>query len=196
MDERGETEADLVRLLCSDLDAHFERLVILFQNRIFAFAYRLTGSGSDAEEVAQDVFLQAYRALESYDHERISTLAVRAWLYKIALNLTRNRMRGKKLAMVSLDGDDGTTAFEVPDNVGERPEAVVERIEQGDELTAMLTALPERYRAAVVLRHVEGLGYNDLAAILNQPVGTVKANVHRGVALLREAWDSQISEVM
>lgn len=197
MDVRGsETEADLLASLCIDLDTHFERLVTTFQNRIYAFALRLTASAPDAEEIAQDVFLNAYHALETYEHERIATLALRAWLYKIALNITRNRMRGKRLHLVSLDGKDGSDAFDLPSSEVERPDAVVVRSEQRDELGLLLSALPERYRAAVILRHIEGLGYNDLASILNQPVGTVKANVHRGVALLRQALDTQISEVM
>jgi RNA polymerase sigma-70 factor (ECF subfamily) len=71
---------DLSRALADDLDDNFERLVLTYQDRVFAFALRLTGNPSDAEEVAQDAFVRAYRALARYPSERVATLALRPWL--------------------------------------------------------------------------------------------------------------------
>lgn len=183
--------------LAADLDCHFERLVWTYQDRLYSFALRLSGSSQDAEEIAQDAFVRAYRALQSYSPERVLDLALRAWLYQITLNVARNRARGKRLRLVPLGSppDEDGLAFEPEDDERDRPEAVQERAERRDELQALLQGLPERYRAAVVLRHVEGLGYAEAAAVLDQPVGTVKANVHRGVGLLREAMAGQLSEV-
>jgi RNA polymerase sigma-70 factor (ECF subfamily) len=173
--------------LADDLDDAFERLVLAYQRRLFGFALRLTGSREDAEEVAQDALVRAYRALAGYPAERIRALALRPWLLRIALNVARNRARGRRLAATSLDGADGEAGWEVADDALERPEAVAERAEQRRTLAALLADLPDRYRAAVVLRHVDGLGYDEIAGVLRQPVGTVKANVHRGVLRLRAA---------
>ena len=75
----------------------------VYQDRLFSYALRLTARREDAEEVAQDAFVRAYRALATYPAERIRGLALRPWLYRITLNVARNRFRGKKLRTVSLD---------------------------------------------------------------------------------------------
>ena len=89
--------------IANDLDGTFEELVRVYQDRLFSYALRLTGRREDAEEVAQDAFVRAYRALGTYPAERIRALALRPWLYRITLNVARNRFRGKKLRTVSLD---------------------------------------------------------------------------------------------
>ncbi len=188
-------DAELLARLAADLDGGFERLALAYQHRLYAFALRLTGRREDAEEIAQDALVRAYRALAGYPTQRVRELSLRAWLFQIALNVTRNRARAHAPPVVSLDGVEWSAALEPGDAAEERPEALVERAERRRELAALVAALPERYRAAVVLRHVEGLGYGEIAVVLGQPVGTVKANVHRGVRLLREAMSRQLSEV-
>ena len=177
----------LATALADDLDGSFERLVLTYQDRLYAFALYLCGSSRDAEEAVQDAFVRAYRALARYPAERVRDLQVRAWLYQVTKNVVRNRVRGRRLQLVPLDG----THAEPREDQMQQPEATFERAEQRDELGALVARLPERYRAAVILRHVEGLGYGEAAAILDQPVGTVKANVHRGVRLLREALEAR-----
>jgi RNA polymerase sigma-70 factor (ECF subfamily) len=177
---------ELVGMLADDLDGSFERLVLAFQDRLYGFALRLLRDPHDAEEVAQDTFVRAYRALGDYQAERIRSLALRPWLYRIALNVVRNRVRGRHLVLVPLDGADGRGAAEPVDRVQPSPDEHTLRAEQADELGAQVAALPRRYREAVVLRHVEGFGYAEIAELLGQPVGTAKANVHRGIRLLRE----------
>ena len=187
--------AELPNSLAQDLDAHFEALVRAYGDRLYAFALRLSGSPQDAEEIAQDAFVRAYHALRRYESARIRDLALRPWLYRIALNVTRNRVRGRRVSLVPLDPPAGETddaavrSFEPAADERDGPEAGAERREQGAELAALVAALPGRYRAAVVLRHVEGWSYAEIAAALGQPVGTVKANVHRGVRLLRDALE-------
>jgi RNA polymerase sigma-70 factor, ECF subfamily len=181
---------ELAAALADDLDGSFERFVLAYQDRLYAFGLRLTGSPWDAEEVAQDAFVRAYRALTRYPGEQVRTLALRPWLYQIALNVVRNRARGRRLRLVPLDGPDADRRVE-PADTAAGPETISERAEERDELAGLVAALPDRYRPAVVLRHVEGFGYAEAASILGQPVGTVKANVHRGVRLLREALDKR-----
>jgi RNA polymerase sigma-70 factor (ECF subfamily) len=179
----------LAAALAADVDGHFERLVTTYQDRLYAFALRLTGSLPDAEEIAQDAFVRAYQALRRYPADRLRTLSLRPWLYQIALNVFRNRVRGRQLQLVPLAQDGAGQELEPQDNRTPRPDVAVERAEFRDRLSARVQALPERYRVAVVLRHVQGLGYGEIATILKQPIGTVKANVHRGLRLLREALD-------
>lgn len=179
-------DANLAAALAADLPRSFERAVLIFQDRLYAFALRLIGNAPDAEEITQDAFVRAYRALEGYPSERRRSLALRPWLYRITLNVTRNHVRTRRPPAVSLDGHRP----EPEADAASRPPAVLERDERSRTLARLLLALPERYRAAVILRHVEGLGYNEIAAILGQPVGTAKANVHRGLALLRHELEA------
>jgi RNA polymerase sigma-70 factor (ECF subfamily) len=172
--------------LTSDLDGTFERLVRTFQNQIFGFALHLTDSRADAEEVAQDAFVRAYRALCSYPVERRATLALRPWLFRIALNVVHNRRRVRRVSTESLEDQHRSLVEAAVDRVAADPLDVVMESESLVALARSLAGLPERYRTAVLLRHVQGLSYLEAASVLNQPVGTVKANVHRGVLLLRK----------
>ena len=182
----------LTKDLALDLDGTFERMVRTFQDRIFSFAHRLSGNREDAEEIAQDAFVRAYRALRTYPADRIRALSLQAWLYRIALNVARNRFRGKRARVVSLDArgdnsDEASRAREAPDDPRERPDSRLEEKESRSGIAALVAGLPERYRAPLVLRYVEGLKLEEVAAILEQPIGTAKSNVHRAVNLLRGA---------
>jgi RNA polymerase sigma-70 factor (ECF subfamily) len=188
---------DLPADLARDLPGNFERLVVAYQDRLYAFALRLTGSPPDAEEIAQDAFVRAYRALGRYPAAQVRTLALRPWLYQITLNVVRNHRRVRRASTVPLGrpGDDDA-GLDLRDAEGDRPEAVLERRETRRDLAALLLTLPERYRVSVVLRHVEGLGYAELATLLGHPVGTVKSDVHRGTRLLREALAAEGSALI
>jgi RNA polymerase sigma-70 factor, ECF subfamily len=182
----------LTRELAANLDGAFESLVRAYQDRLYAFGLRLTGSPRDAEEIAQDAFVRAYRALARYPAERVETLKLRAWLFQVTVNVARNRARTRRPAEVPLlavDGDHDGPADRIA-NDAEQPEQVAERHDEQDRMAAVVATLPERYRAAVVLRHIQGLSYQEIAAVLGQPAGTVKSNVHRGVAYLRAALDA------
>jgi RNA polymerase sigma-70 factor (ECF subfamily) len=164
---------------------------LAYQDRLYAFALRLSGSPPDAEEIAQDAFVRAYEALRSYAAQRVRDMALRPWLYQITLNVFRNRVRGRHVPLVALTQADDEQVIDPADDPQARPDALLQQGECQRRLGALLGALPERYRTAVVLRHVQSLAYGEIAAVLNQPIGTVKANVHRGLRLLREALDKQ-----
>lgn len=178
-------EQSLPGRLALDLDAHFEDLVRTFQDRLYGFTLRLTGSPPDAEEAAQDTFFRAYRALRCYPAERVATLRIRAWMYQIALNVVRNRVRRPTLSSSPLDDVHvNGLASQVSD---EQPDRATVAGETRSDLAAALKELPERYATAVILRHVQGLSYAEAADVLQQPLGTTKSDVHRGLRLLREA---------
>jgi RNA polymerase sigma-70 factor (ECF subfamily) len=184
------TDDDLRQGLARDVDAAFEPLVRAYQDRLYLFALRYCACPPDAEEIVQDAFVRAYRALAAYPREQRATLQVKAWLFQITLNVARNRARRARPRTVPLDGadDDGVLRLDPADDPRNGPEPLVEAAERGRELGALIAALPERYRAPVILRHVNELSYDEVAALLGQPVGTVKSNVHRGVRLLRQQW--------
>ena len=155
----------------------FERLVRDNQDRVYAVSLALTGNRHDAEDVAQDTFIRAYKALATYSPERVRDLKQKAWLHRIAVNVVRNRVRGVRPRLVELNGSEPDVATGPEEDVLMRAEI--------DELAARVACLPAKYREAVVLRHVQDLSYAEVAETLGQPVGTVKANVHRGLKILR-----------
>jgi RNA polymerase sigma-70 factor (ECF subfamily) len=192
---------DLGEMLAASLERQYELLVAAFQHRLYRFALRLCGNPQDAEEITQDAFVRAYRALAQYPRERIRALALRPWLYQIALNVYRNRVRVRQLPQVPLSvlgagEDEGAPGIVDPaDDPRDGPAETAVRHERQRELARLLERLPEHFRVAVVLRHVEGLSYRELAELLAQPEGTVKAHVHRGTRLLREALAREAREV-
>jgi RNA polymerase sigma-70 factor (ECF subfamily) len=183
-------EQTLSAHLAVDLDTHFEDFVRTYQDRMYAFALRLIGSRQDAEECTQDAFVRAYRALLTYSQERRRELHLRAWLYQIVLNVVRNRVRRHTLTQVPLDAPIENSLM---DSVGEQPEASTVQKETQNWLSQAIAGLPPRYGTAVVLRHVQGLSYAEAAEVLDQPVGTTKSDVHRGLRLLREALEPELT---
>jgi RNA polymerase sigma-70 factor (ECF subfamily) len=182
-------ENSLSRGLAADLDGHFEQLVRSYQDRLYGFALRLTGSRQDAEESTQDAFVRAYRALARYPAERVCALHLRPWLFQIALNVVRNRVRRATLKTVDVDGPAGN---HLAARQAEQPEAMALDAERRARVAEALLNLPERYATAVALRHIQGLSYVEVAEVLEQPVGTTKSDVHRGLRLLREALEADL----
>jgi RNA polymerase sigma-70 factor (ECF subfamily) len=180
----------LASRLAGDLDSHFEELVRTFQDRLYGFALRLSVSPQDAEESIQDTFVRAYRALQRYPADRVTTLRLRPWLYQIALNVVRNRVRRPALTQVDIDQPAADALASHTHD--EQPEAATLSGETRAELALAIRKLPERYATAVVLRHVQGLSYAEAADILSQPVGTTKSDVHRGLRLLRDALEPEL----
>jgi RNA polymerase sigma-70 factor (ECF subfamily) len=176
------SQEQLAQALAHDLDAAFEALVRSEQDLLFGLALRSTGDRGTAEEVAQDALVRAYRALAGYPPERIRELRPRAWLVRITLNLCRNHARHRRARPVAAPLE---AALERPAPLVQGPEPTTLRREAALEWERRLAALPGPYRAAVELRHVQGLSYAEAAEALDRPVNTVKTHVHRGLALLR-----------
>jgi RNA polymerase sigma-70 factor (ECF subfamily) len=163
---------------------------MVYQHRLYGFALRLLHSPQDAEESTQDAFVRAYRALQRYPPERIRALRLRPWLYQIALNVGRNRVRRPVLASIAID--EPVANGLVAHTAEEQPETAALGAETRSRLANAIRELPRRYATAVVLRHVQGLSYKEAAEILNQPVGTTKSDVHRGLRLLRAAVEPEL----
>lgn len=179
-------DTELAAWLATDLDPAFEALVRGHADRCHAIAHRLLGQRSDAEEVAQDVFLRAYRALAGYPPERIRELRLRPWLATIVVNLCRNRVRRHRLPSTPL-APLVEAGREPAADASTDPAGLAAATADRERLAALLAGLPDRYRIPVILRHVDDLSYAELAEVLGRPEGTLKAQVSRGLAMLRAA---------
>ena len=189
-----DTQPELPDRLARDLDGSFEELVRGHERLVFGLALRVVGDRADAEEVAQDTFERAYHALAGYPAERVAAMRLRPWLARIALNLARNRLRRRPPPARPLeDGDGQPLAVAAP--TAAEPAEVAERGQERDFWAGLLAGLPRPYREAVVLRHVEGLPYSEVAEVLGRPVGTVKTHVHRGVRQLRVELERREEQV-
>ena len=176
----------LAERLARDLDGSFETLVHAHVDRCYTIALRVLGNPHDAEEVAQDALVRAYRALAGYEPDRIRDIRLRAWLATIVVNLCRNRHRRQVPPVTSL-GPLVEAGIEPAADASTDPSARATQADDRERLAALLAILPERYRLPVVLRHVDDLSYAELSLVLGRPEGTLKAQVHRGLAMLRAA---------
>jgi RNA polymerase sigma-70 factor (ECF subfamily) len=190
-----DTDDRLTTALAEDLDRAFDALVVEHQDRLYTIAVRMLGDAGDAEEAAQDALVRAYRALASYDGDRIRELQLRPWLTTIVLNRCRSigaRRATRGPRPVSIDGEGPRPVVEPEAATKTSPSEVAERHAERERWATRLGALPIAYRAAVILRHVDGMTYPEVAAALGRPEGTVKAQVHRGIAQLRTMLEAEV----
>ena len=175
----------------------FDRIVDDYQRRLYGFALRMTGNREDAEEIVQDSFVRAYRALGKMSSEQREELRLQPWLYTITLNVTRNRLRSKRPTNVALDAlaDPDALLRESHDGPA-RPETIVEQNAEVALVERALLQLPMHLRAAATLRFIEGRSHPEIAEILHQPIGTVKSHVHRAVRILRRILGPQIGRIV
>lgn len=185
--------ARLATALADDLDGTFERLLEAHEGRLFTIALRMLGDRGAAEEAAQDTFVRAYRALAGYGPERIRAIALRPWLATIVLNLCRTRLARRARVRATEQSLDARLAdgLDLPSAASDGPARVVEARDARAAWARRVLALPVAYRGPVVLRHIDGLSYPELATALGRPEGTVKAQVHRGTALLRAMLEAE-----
>ena len=182
-----DTDTALANRLARNVDAAFPDLVTAHQDRLYTIALRLLGDRRDAEEVAQDALVRAFRAMHGYPRERIATLRLRPWLASIAVNLARNRRRRLEDRQPPNQLEPMLDAGWDPASADRRsvPALVADRHDTQRELADALLRLTPVVRSAIVLRHVDGLSVAEVAEALDRPEGTIKAQVHRGLKELR-----------
>jgi RNA polymerase sigma-70 factor (ECF subfamily) len=168
----------------------FEEVVTLFQHRLYQVCYRMLGNAQEAEDIAQEAFVRAYINIHTFDQKRkFST-----WLFRIATNLCIDRIRKKKpdyYLDANVPGTDGLNMYSQIAASGELPEEEVERMELQERIHYEIGRLPDKYRSVIILRYIEELPLQEIADILELPLGTVKTRVHRG----REALRKQIGNM-
>lgn len=167
-------EAVLIEEAKQDPEA-FGVLVLRYQDRLYNYLYRMTGSREDAQDLTQETFVRVYKALPRFNTEA----PFRPWVYKIATNLAINHLKGRKPAAVLEEYVPSKSLEESPEHFAESSE--VRRV-----ISGAIQELPEPYRAVVLLRHIEDLTYDDIAKALDIPLGTAKVRLHRARAILQE----------
>ena len=167
--------------------ASFDVLVLKYQHRVLKLIMRYTRDPAEAEDIAQEAFVKAYRALPGFRGDS----AFYTWLYRIATNTAKNALVARKRRPVDYDFDmNDPEQHDVQSRLqhGDTPEALVLSDEIRETVNAAMAALPEELRAAIVMREIDGLSYEDIAAAMECPVGTVRSRIFRA----REAIDERL----
>ena len=166
-------------------ESAFAELLRRYRVPVFNLCLRMLKNRDDAEDVAQDVFIKVFAMLDRYDER----YAFRSWIFKIAANQSIDFIRKHRIKLLSLDepvhygGEEIERQF--PD---ERPTPAddLEQKQLGTLLREITDELPPHYRSMIVLRHQEQLSYEEIASIMDLPLGTVKARIHRARAMMKD----------
>ena len=163
----------------------WEAFVRRFQGRVFALAYHYTGHGEDARDLAQEVFVRVYQALDRYDPQfKFST-----WTFRVAHNLGIDELRRRKVRWVPLqrkDSEDETPWERELPSEGPSPYQDLRNRQRGDAIQQAIERLPDDYRELILLRHMGELSYEEIAQLKRMPLGTVKNKLFRGRQMLKD----------
>ncbi|MEO6185392.1 MAG: RNA polymerase sigma factor RpoE [Steroidobacteraceae bacterium] len=169
----------------------FDLLVLKYQHKVVKLVTRYLRDPSDAEDVAQEAFIKAYRALPQFRGDS----AFYTWLYRIAINTAKNAIVSRDRSPIDFDLDmqniEESNSMQMRLADPETPESLLQTEEIRVTVNEAIEALPEDLRTAIVLRELEGLSYEDIAQAMDCPVGTVRSRIFRA----REAIDRRLSEV-
>ena len=183
-------EASIVERARKGDDDAFEDLVRLYGRRLIDYCARMAG-GAAAEDLAQEILVKLYLAMPGFEKGR----PLRPFLFRIAHNHCLDALRRRSVATVSLtaagDAEDAGRQMEVPDGSAS-PEDLASGAETGRSIDEALASLPPLYRSAIVLRHREGMTYEEMAEALDVPLGTVQARIHRGRRLLQQKLSGHV----
>ncbi len=185
-------DADVVVLAQRGREAAFRELIRRYERPVFSLIYRMVRDSTAAEDLAQDAFIKVLNHLDKYRPE----FKFSSWLFKIANNVAIDHLRRRQIDTVSMDGSPHATSaaeieatsIELADQ-GESPLDALASRELGTAIEAAIGQLRPEYRNCIVLRHVEGRSYEEIAATLDLPLGTVKTYIHRARHQLREALE-------
>jgi len=169
---------------CLEGQTHvFGLLVSRYQDRLFNTLTSVLGSFHDARDVSQDAFIHAFEKLHTFRGQ--STFY--SWLFRIALNCAVSRQRKQSRGHASIEATREQTGLEPADHHPEaQPEFALESAERQRLVQAALAALPEEFRTVLILKEIEGYKYEEIAEIVDCPIGTVRSRIHRGRLELRE----------
>lgn len=183
------SDHDLVTRAQTGSEKAYRELLGRYQRPVFSIIYRMIRDREQAEDLAQETFVRVFNNIDRYDPR----FKFSSWIFKIATNLTIDHIRRKELDTVSIDGSRNAVTSEQIEatsitiaSTDENPEELLEAKELGEQIEGAISKLRPEYKAAILLRHVEGREYQEIAEILSLPLGTVKTYIHRGRNELRE----------
>lgn len=186
-----QSDLSLVQLAQRGDAGAFDALVRRYQHKVVKLVLRYVRDPAEAEDIAQEAFIKAYRALPRFRGDS----AFYTWLYRIAINTAKNVLasRGRSPIQYEVDRSDDDDNYDVVANLKDTatPEALALTEEIRSTVTAAIEALPEDLRTAIQLRELEGLSYEEIAAAMECPVGTVRSRIFRA----REAIDARLRDV-
>ena len=169
----------------------FGLLVARYQNRLFNTLVNVLGSAEDARDVAQDAFIHAFQKLHTF-HGRS---AFYSWLFRIALNSAISQKRKQRRTPVSIDAARDQSGIEPADgHPATQPEFALETSERQNLVRSALAELSEEHRVVLILKEMEGLKYEEIAAIVECPVGTVRSRIHRARLEMREKLEGILQD--
>jgi RNA polymerase sigma-70 factor (ECF subfamily) len=181
------TDVELVARALKGQQEAFREIVVRFERPVYSLVARMLQDPAASEDLAQEVFLKAFRRLDTYD----STRKFSSWLFKIAHNTTIDYLRRHTPETVPLtadkDDDRGGLAAVLADASSENPLAAAERRDMARALERAIAGLRTEYRASVVMFYIEGASYQDICEATGLPLGTVKTNLHRARKELAQA---------
>jgi RNA polymerase sigma-70 factor (ECF subfamily) len=186
------SDVELIRNCQRGEKSSFKTLVDRYKDRVYNTAFRIVGNAHDAEDVAQETFIAAYRSIGSFDLSR----KFAPWLLKIATNLSIDHLRRKRPTTVPLDSLEAN-AVDVSSSLrygNADPLQAAETSELCQLAEKLISRLPPKYRAAITLYYTEDLTYGEIAGALDIPMGTVKTYLHRGREILKTQLQSVLSE--
>ena len=185
-------DADVVRLAQQGREAAFRELVARYERPVFSLVFRMVRDRETAEDLAQDAFIKVLNHIDKYSPE----FKFSSWLFKIANNVAIDHLRRKRLDTVSMDGSPHATSRDEVEATTMQLEAEqesaldeLEARELGTAIERAIARLRPEYRNCIMLRHVEGRSYEEIAATLDLPLGTVKTYIHRARHELRRALE-------
>ena len=184
------TDQDIVALARAGEEAAYRELIRRYERPLFSLVYRMVRDRELAEDLSQETFVKALNAIESYRPE----FKFSSWIFKIANNAAIDHLRRRELDTLSLEGSPQAETPEAIEatalQIGDRQESPLDEVaarELGGQIEAAIAELRPEYRSCILLRHVEGRAYEEIAEILNLPLGTVKTYIHRARNELRQA---------
>jgi RNA polymerase sigma-70 factor (ECF subfamily) len=193
--QSGDSDAMLVERAVAGDQRAFELLVIKYQRRIERLIGRMVRDVNLVEDIAQETFIRAYRAL----HQFRGDAQFYTWLYRIAVNTAKRFLLKLKhdpavfqSALQSSDEDDETFQRRSEPSTDETPESVLAAKEIGEAVNAALEALPDDLKQALTLREIDGLSYEEIADVMNCPLGTVRSRIFRA----RESVSSKVKPML
>ena len=185
-------DADVVALAQQGRETAFRELIRRYERPVFSLIFRMVRDRETAEDLAQEAFIKVLNHIDRYRPE----FKLSSWLFKIANNVAIDYLRKRQLPTISIDGSPmAASAAEVEAtsfDVSARGESALEEMESkelGSAIERAIAKLRPEYRSCIMLRHVEGRSYEEIAATLDLPLGTVKTYIHRARHELREALE-------